>query len=71
MPELLLIVFRGSILQILPVLAVIGEDTAGIGNMLGLCTADILLLLWAVVELWERFHKKLKNVSCEYDRLNG
>ena len=35
--------FRGLILQLLPVLAVHWEDTASIGNILGLCTADILL----------------------------
>ena len=28
-------VFRGSILQVLPVLAVISEDTASVGNILG------------------------------------
>ena len=40
LPELR--VFRGSILQVLLVLAVMWEDTASIGNILGLCTADIL-----------------------------
>ena len=37
-------VFRGSILQVLPVLAVIRKGTAGIGNTLGSCTAATLLL---------------------------
>ena len=47
LPELR--VFRGSILQVLLVLAVMWEDTASIGNILGLCTADMLLPLWAVL----------------------
>ena len=34
---------------VLPVLAEIWEDTASIGNILGLCTADMLLPLWAVL----------------------
>ena len=38
LPELR--VFRGcSILQVLPVLTIIWEDTASVGNILGLCTA--------------------------------
>ena len=39
-------VFRGSILQALPVLALSWEDTASTGNILGLCTADVLLPLY-------------------------
>ena len=35
-------------LRVLPVIAVFWEDLAGVGNVLGLCTADILPL-WAVV----------------------
>ena len=42
-------VFRGSVLQLLPVLAVIWEDTARIGNTLALSTADIMMALWAVL----------------------
>ena len=43
-------VFRDAILQVLSVPAVIWEDTASIGNILGLiCTADILLPLWEVL----------------------
>ena len=38
-------------LKVLPALAVIWEDTATIGNILGLCTADTLLPLWAVLRL--------------------
>ena len=47
LPELR--VFRGSILQVLPALAVIGEDTASIGNILVLRTADIIAIIWAVL----------------------
>ena len=43
-------VFRGSILQVLPVLAVIRKGTAGIGNILGLCTADTLLLNSIIIQ---------------------
>ena len=38
-------------LKVLPALAVIWEDTATIGNILGFCTADTLLPLWAVLRL--------------------
>ena len=38
LPELR--VFRGSTLQVQPVLAVVWEDTASIGNILGQCNAD-------------------------------
>ena len=48
--------FRGSILlQVLPVLAVIGEDTASIGNILGLFSycgyviAFVLAVTWLAV----------------------
>ena len=42
-------VFRGSILLVMPVHGVIWEDTASIGNILVLRTADIIAIIWAVL----------------------